>query len=161
MNNFKLSKYSRLGDLLHIGKEFNLHLEVLNEEDSKTYIDKTFNLFNPLKTWGHIQIGRGESLAPTEKYQNIYSLFMTSSPLFVIFDQNHKEDKNWVLKVKNGRDFAKLVYENGNLEYFLSDEKNTFLVAVNWYSIEYIGSLFFDKNKLDEFSHNNLEEFFM
>lgn len=161
MDNLKLSICSRLGDLLSTGKEFNIPLEVLNKNDSNEYIIKTFKIFNPLKDWGHIQIGRGESLSPSENYQYIYSLFIKKSPLFVIFEQNHKEDKDWVLKVNNGNDLAKLLYENGSIEYFLSDKENSFFVAVNRYCIEYVGDLSFVKKNLDKFNEeNNLEDLF-
>ncbi|MDU8925710.1 hypothetical protein RYD26_12560 [Pasteurellaceae bacterium LIM206] len=92
---------------------------------------------------GHVQIGLETDLKPSEKYQYEYSKIIPNKPLFIIFDQNHKEDRNYVLIVKNGIELARLMEENGSLEYFLSDKNGTFLISINHYSIEYTGNINF------------------
>ena len=61
----------------------------------------------------------------------------------MIFDQNHREDRQFVLQLENGASLYHLMEENGGLEYFLSDTVGSFLVTVNRYCIEYCGEIDF------------------
>ncbi|MDU8925711.1 hypothetical protein RYD26_12565 [Pasteurellaceae bacterium LIM206] len=45
--------------------------------------------------------------------------------------------------MKDGIELARLMEENGSLEYSLSDKNGTFLISVNHYSIEYTGDINF------------------
>lgn len=40
------------------------------------------------------------------------------------------------LYLKEGKYFSKLIEECYGMEYFMTDEKNSFLISVNWYIIE-------------------------
>lgn len=92
---------------------------------------------------GHVQIGAAHSLSPAERYQYRYAEKIAQSPLLMIFDQNHREDRQFVLQLENGASLYRLMEENGGLEYFLSDTVGSFLVAVNRYCIEYCGEIDF------------------
>ncbi|HFC8536495.1 TPA: hypothetical protein ACFP4Y_000840 [Neisseria bacilliformis] len=138
-----LSRYSRLRDLWETAQQIGIHVSVWDKEASARYIAAIFARYRPLKTWGHVQIGAGRSLGSAERCQYRYAKTIAQSPLLMIFDQNHREDRQFVLQLENGASLYRLMEENGGLEYFLSDTAGSFLVAVNRYCIEYCGEIDF------------------
>ena len=136
----KLSRYSRLRDLLDTAQQIGIAASVWDKAASARYIEEIFSCYRPLKTWGHLQIGAAYSLSPAERYQYSYADKIAQSPL-LIFDQNHREDRQFVLQLENGASVCRLMAGNGGLEYFLSDAAGSFLIAVNRYCIEYCGEI--------------------
>ncbi|TKU16739.1 hypothetical protein FDX03_13770 [Citrobacter sp. wls827] len=65
---------------------------------------------------------------------------MKSIPAFMFFEQNYI-NKDIVVLIHNARDISKLMENCHGMEYFISDKNGTYLIAVNWYSIEFIGDV--------------------
>lgn len=106
-------------ELLNIGKELNINIELLTDNESKVCINNILNLFNPFKvTW------------------NIYAKKKDIS----FFEQVNNANKRMVVKIENLKLLGKILEKSFGMEYFLTNEKMDFLIAVNWYVIEVSGT---------------------
>ncbi|UTY60820.1 hypothetical protein HPQ68_17320 [Massilia sp. erpn] len=75
---------------------------------------------------------------PLEPNEFTYSTHLDAGPACVFFEQ-HGADRDRVLILHDGKSLSK-VFENAfGMEYFVSDEKKSYLLAVNWYVIEGAG----------------------
>ncbi|NVD97137.1 hypothetical protein [Massilia sp. BJB1822] len=94
--------------------------------------------FKPARMSGHLAIGHDSISIPLEPNEFTYSSHLDAAPVYVFFEQR-AADKDRVLILHDGRSLAK-VFENAfGMEYFASDEKQSYLLAVNWYVIEGAG----------------------
>ncbi|RAV02766.1 hypothetical protein DQG13_08955 [Paenibacillus sp. YN15] len=96
--------------------------------------------FTPFKTAGHLAIGADSHAISLEKYEFSYSKYLNSEPAFIFFDQEGL-DRNTVVVVKDAKLAGDLMENSFGMEYFLSNEKLDYLIAVNWYVIEVAGSV--------------------
>lgn len=56
------------------------------------------------------------------------------------FEQNKVLNKKIVVKIEDLRLLGKILENSFGMEYFLTNEKMDFLIAVNWYVIEVSGT---------------------
>ncbi|WP_225984728.1 hypothetical protein [Noviherbaspirillum aerium] len=131
----------KLGAALEFIKAANLvgvRTEVLSREEGCKFIGATFRKFPPHKTTGHLSL-RGEIITiPLEKYEYTYSEELNATPAYVFFDQSGL-DKNVVIRIGNAQKIGIVLKEAFGMEYFVSDENISYLIAVNWYAIEITG----------------------
>jgi hypothetical protein len=107
----------------------------LDDNSSKDYIKRVISKFKPLKIAGHLAIGANSQTISLEKYEYSYSKYLNSEPALLFFDQEGL-DRNTVVVVKDAKLVGDLMENSYGMEYFLSNEKLDYLIAVNWYVIE-------------------------
>lgn len=77
-----------------------------------------------------------------------YSEYLESEPAYIFFDQEGR-DRNSVVVVKDTKLIGLLMENSYGMEYFVSNEKADFLIAVNWYVVEAAGSAVESLNELN------------
>ncbi|CAM4493267.1 hypothetical protein [Paenibacillus tarimensis] len=122
-------------ELIQVSRKLGLEIEVLDDDLSKDYIKRVIKKFKPYKTAGHLAIGVNSRNIALEKYEFSYSKYLNSEPAFIFFDQEGL-DRNTVVIVKDAQLVGDLMENSFGMEYFLSNEKMDYLIAVNWYVIE-------------------------
>ena len=65
---------------------------------------------------------------------------MRGDPAFIFFEQN-QINRCDVVRVEDARNISSLMENSHGMEYFISDAGLTYLIAVNWYAIEYVGDI--------------------
>ena len=105
------------------------------------YINEVTSIFRPSKKTGHLAIHSDKSVTlNTEAYEFTLSEKFDQKPIYLFFDQKGSE-KDSVFILRNGRRLGEVLEECFGMEYFVSNKERTFLISVNWYSIEIVGEL--------------------
>lgn len=63
---------------------------------------------------------------------------MVAAPAFVFFEKSVINRRD-VVVFEDARSVSSLMENSHGMEYFISDAVLSYLVTVNWYSIEYVG----------------------
>ncbi|GIO33581.1 MULTISPECIES: hypothetical protein [Paenibacillus] len=113
---------------------------LLPKEQGCKYILEILEKYKPWKTEGHLSIGEGANRLSTDDYEYSFSLSMESVPAFIFFEQNYINECD-VVVVNDAKNISPLMENSHGMEYFISDESLSFLISVNWYSIEYVGDI--------------------
>lgn len=122
-------------ELIQVSSKIGIEIEVLDDHSSKDYIMRVIRKFKPFKTAGHLAIGADSHNISLEKYEFSYSKYLNSEPALIFFDQEGL-DRDTVVVVKDAKFVGDLMENSYGMEYFLSNEKLDYLIAVNWYVIE-------------------------
>lgn len=125
-------------ELISTSRKLGIDIDVLDEMNSKKYIESIIEIFKPFKVTGHLSIGDATMNIPLEDNEFSYSKFLRSESAYIFFDQDGK-DRNTVIVVKDATLIGDLMENSFGMEYFTSNEKQDFLIAVNWYGIEVVG----------------------
>ncbi|CAG7659206.1 hypothetical protein ACFQI7_37700 [Paenibacillus allorhizosphaerae] len=140
-------------ELTQTGGNLGIDTVLLKELESKQYIKKVLEVFKPYKTTGHLSIGAEESLIiPLKGNEFSFSSYLKSEPAYICFDQEGR-DKNTVVVINDAKLIGQLMQNSYGMEYFVSNEKADFLIAINWYVIEVAGTA------IDSLEKINREEF--
>ena len=127
-------------EIVRACKEIGVLCKVMDENTSKNYIKDIKERFSPLKLSGHLSLDNPDYVISIDKYEFSYSLHLEDEPIYMFFDQeNHNKEK--VVVVDDGRPVCKVLENAFGMEYFLSNAEKDYLIAVNWYSIQGVGTL--------------------
>lgn len=137
-----LHKFSHAKELISIAPTIDVKANLLSKEQAEKYISYVLNKYHPWKTTGHLSIGDNAGKLSTEENEFTFSLSMKNEPAYIFFEQN-TINKNDVVVIENAKNISKLMENSHGMEYFISDKNATYLIAVNWYSIEYTGDIEF------------------
>ncbi|MGB5970207.1 MAG: hypothetical protein WBG70_17970 [Spirulinaceae cyanobacterium] len=130
---------SKANELVKAGRELQINCSLLEETEAYEYINSVKQKYNPRKTSAHLAIG-GESISiPLEKYEFLYSEHLDSEPAYVFFDQEG-DDRKKVVMIEDGQKLCRVIENSFGIEYFVSNKQLDYLIAVNWYVIEGIGT---------------------
>lgn len=135
-------------ELTQISSNLGIDIVILDENDSKQYIKTVIDIFKPYKITGHLSIGIETLTIPLEGNEFSYSKYLNSEPAYIFFDQESR-DRNTVVVVKDTKSVGYLMENSYGMEYFVSNEKMDFLIAVNWYVIEVAGTAIESLTKLN------------
>lgn len=135
-------------ELIQASNNLGIDIVVIDEITSKKYIKRVIDKFKPFKTTGHLSIGNDTLIIPLEENEFIYSKYLESEPAYIFFDQEGR-DRNSVVVVKDAKRIGDLMENSYGMEYFVSNEKVDFLIAVNWYVIEVAGQAIETLNRLN------------
>jgi hypothetical protein len=126
----------KIEELKAAAKKLFLMHSVIEGVIAERFIKNTFDKFEPFKITDHLSIGSeiSEKLS-TDEYEFVFSEKYLSGAIYVFFEQDYY-NKNQIFVLKEGKYFSKLIEECYGMEYFITDEKNNFLISVNWYTIE-------------------------
>lgn len=127
-------------ELAKAGKLLDKKFSLMEQLDAIEYINSVIAKFNPEKTSGHLAINSEKSIRiSTDLMEFEYSQYLDDEPVYLFFDQNSQEN-NTVVKIHDGQSLSGILEECFGMEYFLSNEKITYLISVNWYTIEVVGT---------------------
>lgn len=133
-------KFSYAMELVSVASAININAYLLSREQAEKYIMNVLNKYRPWKATGHLSISDNADRLSTEEYEFSFSLAMENKPAYIFFEQNYI-NKNEVVIVENAKNISELMKHSHGMEYFVSDKNATYLIAVNWYCIEYVGDL--------------------
>lgn len=133
--------------MINVSSELGIDIVVLNRLESEKYINKAIDTYRPFKITGHLQLDVGSLTLSLEDNEYSYSEHFKSEPAYIFFDQDGLDRKSVVI-VKNAKLVGKLMEKSFGMEYFVSNEKIDYLLAVNWYVIHIAGSAINDLSKL-------------
>ncbi|OCA69172.1 hypothetical protein BBI01_17315 [Chryseobacterium artocarpi] len=103
-------------------------------------MDQVFKTFKVLKKSGHLAINSSDAISiPAEKNEYTYSANLDSEPVYIFFDQENN-DRNQVVLIEDGRRMGAIMENSFGIEYFITNVNFNYLLAINWYSIEGVGS---------------------
>lgn len=121
--------------------ELGIAYTIIPKEEAVQTIGFVLEKFQVQKTFGHIAINidNEDTLTiPFEQYEFTYPMYLTDEPVYLFFAQNDI-DKNSLIKINSARKLG-VIFENcPGMEYFVTNESFSYLLAVNWYVIEGIG----------------------
>ncbi len=126
-------------ELIETSNNIGIDIEVLDENDSKQFIKRVIDTFKPFKILGHLSIGEEVMTIPLEANEFSYSNYLKCEPAYIFFDQEGS-DRNSVVVVKDATLIGNLMENSYGMEYFVSNKRIDFLIAVNWYVIEGVGT---------------------
>jgi hypothetical protein len=138
---------SQAKELIEVANRLNIEVELLNEEDSQQFIREILGVFKPFKITGHLAIGGDSISIPLDSNELLdsneflYSQNLEQENGYIFFDQYSTAGQKTVVKIADIRNVGKIIGESFGMEYFLSNHKRDFLIAVNWYVIEVSGNV--------------------
>lgn len=128
-------------ELSHACRTLDLEFSILTSNEAKQYLVAVRNKFNPQQVTGHLAISGEDSVSlKTDEHEFTLSNKFNEGAIRLFFDQESNE-KNTVFELKNGPKLSEVLGECYGMEYFISDPELSFLISVNWYSIEIVGEI--------------------
>lgn len=128
-------------ELISVGQELNIELKLLEYKKAQEDINNILQLFRPFRTNGHIGIGHDSIDLPLERWEYSYMKYLSREEGYIFFGQTSKLSKQTMIKIRDVRLLGEVLEKSYGLEYFLTNRDKDFLIAVNWYTIEGIGSV--------------------
>jgi hypothetical protein len=146
----RLHKLGNTKEILSVADRIGVKARLLPATVGSNLISKAINIYRPSKTSGHLAIHKNSASIPLEAVEFTYCGVLGRRPVYVFFDQQGI-DKGLVVSVREGVRLCDLLKESFGMEYFVTDKRFSYLIAVNWYVLEVAGDL---KGKLVDFSQN-------
>ena len=119
--------------------ELGLGCHVLGTEESKCFIAQVTDKFGANKLSGHLAINHDSVTVPLDPHEFSFSENLRYEPVFLFFDQLG-QDRERVVVLQDGKSLGKVLENAFGMEYFVSNETQEYLLAVNWYAIEGAGA---------------------
>lgn len=128
----------KIKELESAAKKLFLEYSIIEAERAGEFIQETINKFKVSKITGHLSIDSEISKKiSTDEHEFTFSKEYLSDTAYVFFEQDYY-NKNQIFILKKGNLFSQLIQECYGMEYFITDEKKSFLISVNWYTIEIV-----------------------
>lgn len=108
--------------------------------DARYYIKQVLIKYILWRIEGHLAIGDNAKKLSTDAYEFKFSFGLDNKPGYIFFEQNLM-NKDVVVIIEDARNISRLMENSSGMEYFISDKDISFLISVNWYSIEYVGNV--------------------
>lgn len=119
--------------------ELGLACTVLSPDLASKFISDVTQKFEVEKLSGHVAINHDSISVALEPHEFTFSQQLPSGPAFVFFDQLGSDCGN-VVVLQDGKSLGKVLENSFGMEYFVSNENYEYLLAVNWYVIEGVGT---------------------
>ncbi len=121
-----------LEDLNNEATSLRFEHRLLFGKEAEFVVNNAIEKFVPFRIYGHRQIGRSDVKLQTEEWESKFSsLYIKNEKIWVFFGE-----KDGVFELSDGSKFSELVSKCISMEYFITNEKFEYLVAVCWYTIE-------------------------
>lgn len=114
--------------------DLDISYDVLDAQSSDRLIQGAFTKFGPVKSSGHLSISEKSAELPIAGNEFTYSLRFDDQAVVIFFDQEVIPRK--AIRVARGQKLCQILENCYGMEYFVTDDCNSFLIAVNWYAIE-------------------------
>ncbi|CAK15131.1 hypothetical protein [Pseudomonas entomophila] len=134
--NLACHEFCHAYELLNAANRIGVKAHLADDEMAAKYISVVLDRYKPWKTVGHLSIGEGASKLPTDEHEFSFFLSVKPGAGWMFFEQD-AFNKHVVVVIDDVRDISRLMEACYGMEYFVADENGTFLVAVNWYVIEF------------------------
>ena len=129
----------KIKELEHGAILLGLDHKILGQEIANSYITDVLNKFNPYKATGHLSVGSPVSKKlSTEEHEFSFSENLPDEPIYIFFEQDNTH-KGQVFILNQAQMLGMLLKECFGMEYFISNKEQTYLISVNWYTIEILG----------------------
>ncbi|WP_223277166.1 hypothetical protein [Pseudomonas oryziphila] len=129
-------KFCHADELLSAAGRLGVKAHLVDELIAEKYISFVLEKYKPWKKSGHLSIGDGTTKLPTDENEFVFFSSVKPGAGWIFFEQN-VSNKNVVVVVDDVREISRLMEGSYGMEYFVSNECGDFLIAVNWYVIEY------------------------
>ncbi len=126
-------------ELLQVGQQLGIHVTALDQQQAQHYIERVLARYKPDQTSNHLSIGDGALTLSLEQHEFNYSEMLEQESVYMFFDQEGM-DRQQVVVIQDARLVGKLMENAFGMEYFLSNEQAEFLIAVNWYTMQAVGT---------------------
>lgn len=133
-------KFSHVNTLIESALELDIKLNFITRMDARYYIKQVLIKYMPWRIEGHLAIGDNAKRLSTDTYEFKFSFGLDNKPGYIFFEQNLM-NKDVVVIIEDARNISRLMENSSGMEYFISDKDISFLISVNWYSIEYVGNV--------------------
>ena len=129
-----------INEISEVCRELGITYSLLSKDKSLKIINEAFNKFKVLKKTGHLAIHNNDSKSiPIEANEFVFSLNLKKEPVYIFFDQGNILNKDSVICIDNAQLVGAIMENSYGMEYFLTNERLSYLIAVNWYVIEVTG----------------------
>ncbi|MEN5208557.1 hypothetical protein ABE493_10620 [Stenotrophomonas terrae] len=135
-----MHKFSKARELINSARQLGLDAELAEPGYAGEYIRKVLGKFKPFRVSGHLQIGGGAMSVPTEGNEYALSKQLKEEMGCVFFEQGIL-DRNNLVVFKNATEISLAIEHSFGMEYFISNEGASYLIAVNFYGIEFAGDI--------------------
>ena len=126
-------------EILEVCIELGIEAKVLSKDDSVKIIKDVFEKYNVQKKTGHLAIWTDSLSIPLEEHEFSYSNYLKDEPVYMFFGQKISGKKEEVVVIDQAKQVGKIMENSYGMEYFLTNQTYSFLLAVNWYVIEGAG----------------------
>ncbi|MFT6921983.1 MAG: hypothetical protein ACJA1C_000981 [Crocinitomicaceae bacterium] len=127
-------------EFINACSELNINCQLLSKTDSLTIISELKQRFNLKKISGHLALQDDSFKLPLEPNEFSFSTLLKKESAYIFFDQENI-NKEEVLKFENAQNLCSILENCFGMEYFLTNESLTYLIAVNWYVLEATGDV--------------------
>lgn len=128
-----------IDEIVRVCNELGIDCKVVPPDEARKYNDFIVKKFNVQKQSGHLSILYQSISVPIEKWEFLYSEFLKDEPVYVFFDQENFHSTELVV-IEKGKFLGRIMEDSYGMEYFASNIKGDYLLAVNWYVIEGAGT---------------------
>lgn len=129
---------SKTSEFLRSARAAGIRTRALSAELSAAYADCLARRFPAASLKNHPQIDGAETVLDTERHEFRFSLGLPPAPAYIVFPQG-SEIKERVIAIANARKLSEILSDCYGMEYAVSDRCGSYLVCVNWYSINITG----------------------
>ncbi len=125
-------------ELEKVCRELGIGCRILFKEESVNIIKKVFDKYKVGKKSGHLAIQFDSISIPLNGNEFTYSSHLNNEPIYVFFDQENN-NRNEVILIDSSQRLGEIMENSFGMEYFVTNKKFSYLIAINWYVIEGAG----------------------
>jgi hypothetical protein len=126
-------------EMLRAAEEAGCACHLLATAEASLFISSVIARYRPEKIAGHLAISHDSVAIPLERYELTFSKSLPQQPAYLFFDQSGA-DKGAVVVLPDGRALCTVLEHAFGIEYFVTNNRQDYLIAVNWYVIEGAGA---------------------
>lgn len=130
----------KTSEFLRAAAYIKVRTKALSTKLSLEYVNCILNKFPEASLKNHPQIYNAPISLETDAHEYTLSLTLNNKNAYIIFPQGG-ETKEKVVIVSNARKISEIFSECYGMEYAISDRLGSYLICVNWYSIDITGSI--------------------
>ncbi len=127
-----------LEEIQNACQKLGIGFHALDGLDAQELINQVLAHYLVKKNSGHISIGHDSISIPLEPNEFTFSQRLPSEPAFLFFDQENHH-RNQIAIIEDGSRIGEVMENSYGMEYFVTNESQSYLLAVNWYVIEAAG----------------------
>jgi hypothetical protein len=125
-------------EFINASNELEIEANLLPIDYAHEIISRCTQKYSIGKLSGHLAIHGDTIQLPLEPIEFSYSKQLMKGKAFLFFDQeNH--NRNEVVQIENAQEICNVLENCFGMEYFVTNEDYSYLISVNWYTVEVSG----------------------